>query len=35
MTGDQSYHLVVIGIGTAGREFTATRKEAGNVKKMI
>jgi hypothetical protein len=35
MTGDQSYHLVVIAIGTAGRELTATRKEAGMVKKMI
>jgi hypothetical protein len=35
MTGDQSYHLVVIAIGTAGRELRATRKEAGKVKKTI
>lgn len=35
MTGDQSYRHAVIAIGTAGRELTAMRKEAGKLKKMI
>jgi len=35
MTGDQTYPLVLIGIGTAGRELRVRRKEPGKVKKMI
>lgn len=35
MTGDQSYPLLVIATGTAGRDLRATRRGAGKAKKVI